>query len=504
MGTLLRGGMIVTATESRRADLRIEGEQIAAIGENLERQLGDRVIDVTGALLFPGGVDAHTHFDLPVGDFATADDFASGSLAALFGGTTTIIDFATQFRGETLMTALENWHERTRGKCLCDYGFHMAITDWREKTPDEMAILVREKGVSSFKLYMAYKQFLQVDDGILFQALRRAREIGALVGLHCENGDVIDVLVREFRQQGKKAPWFHPRSRPPAVETEAVNRAIALARMVEAPLYIVHLSARQSLEAAEAARRQGLTVYVETCPQYLLLDESRYGSDGNCSGSGGNGSSSGGNRSNIDGNHSGRDGCCSVSRSIDGSDPFEGAKYVISPPLRSKEHKEALWSGLARGAIDTVATDHCAFFYRGQKDKGRDDFSRIPNGMPGVEHRLGLLYTYGVATGRISLNQFVSLTATRPAQLFGIFPRKGTIAVGADADIVVWDPATGMEITNDNHHYRLDYNPYAGFRQIGRPAHVFLRGRLIVRHGVLIDTTPGGRYLFRESSRILY
>ncbi|MZP30052.1 dihydropyrimidinase [Heliobacterium undosum] len=469
MGTLLRGGMIVTATESRLADLRIEGERIAAIGENLERQLGDRVIDVTGALIFPGGVDAHTHFDLPVGDFATADDFASGSRAALFGGTTTVIDFATQFRGENLMAALENWHERARGKCLCDYGFHMAITDWREKTPDEMTILVREKGVSSFKLYMAYKHVLQVDDGILFQALRQAREIGALVGLHCENGDVIDVLVHEFRQQGKKAPRFHPQSRLPAVETEAVTRAIALARMAKAPLYIVHLSAQGSLDAAEAARRQGVPVYVETCPQYLMLDESRYGSDDKCS----------------------------------GSDPFEGAKYVISPPLRPKEHNDALWSGLARGAIDTVATDHCSFFYRGQKDKGRDDFSRIPNGMPGVEHRMGLLYTYGVTTGRISLNQFVSLTATRPAQLFGIFPRKGTLAVGSDADIVVWDPTSDMEITNENHHYRLDYNPYAGFRQAGRPAHVFLRGRPIVRYGELIDATPGGRYLFRESSRIL-
>ncbi|MBM7866959.1 dihydropyrimidinase [Heliobacterium gestii] len=463
MAYLLRGGTIVTATESRRADLRIEGEGIAAIGENLVSQQGDEVFDVTGALILPGGVDAHTHFDLPVGDFATADDFASGSRAALLGGTTTVIDFATQFRGETLMVALENWHNRARDKSFCDYGFHMAITDWREESAGEMALLARDKGVTSFKMYMAYKHVLQVDDGILFQALRQARAIGALVGLHCENGDVIDVLINEFRRQGKKAPFFHPESRPPAVEAEAVNRAIALARFAGAPLYIVHLSTREALEAAEGARRQGAPIYVETCPQYLLLDDSRY----------------------------------------TGIDDFEGAKYVISPPLRPKEHKEALWSGLSRGVIDTVATDHCSFFYQGHKDKGRDDFSRIPNGMPGVEHRLGLLYTYGVAARRISLTQFVSLTATRPAQLFGIFPRKGTIATGSDADIVVWDPSISTEITDANHHYRLDYNPYAGFRQRGRPAHVFLRGRPVVRDGELIDATPGGQYLFRESSRIL-
>ncbi|MTV49181.1 dihydropyrimidinase [Heliobacillus mobilis] len=457
MGLVLRGGTVVTALETYPADVRIDGEQIGMIAQHIEPTAADQVLDVTGKYLLPGGIDAHTHFDLPFGDMSTADDFESGSRSAVMGGTTTVIDFATQFRGEPLTEALENWHDKARGKSYCDYGFHMAISDWKQGMTAQMEELVRKSGVTSFKLYMAYKGSMQVDDGVLFDVLRKSGEMGALVCLHCENGDVVNLLVQEARAQGRTAPSTHPLTRPPAVEEEAVARAIALANMAKAPLYIVHLSTRGALETAERARKQGACVYIETCPQYLLLDDRRYEGES-----------------------------------------FESAKYVISPPLRSPEHGEALWEGIRRGAVDTIATDHCSFNFQGQKSLGRNDFSKIPNGMPGVEHRLGLLYSAGVVPGKISLNQFVSLTATRPAQLFGIFPRKGTIAVGSDADIVLWDPQATKVIGKENHHCHVDYEPYEGFSQTGLPVHVFLRGRQIVRDGKLLDSAPGGRYLFRK------
>jgi len=456
MGIILRGGTVVTAADCCLADVRIEGEKVAAVGHGLV-QPQDQIIDVDGCYVLPGGIDCHTHFDLPAGGTVTADDFASGTRAAVLGGTTTVIDFATQFRGQNLTGALANWHTKARGRCYTDYAFHLAITDWSEDIAGEMAALVNQHGVTSFKLYMAYKNVLQVDDGVLLQALRRAQEIGALLCLHCENGDIIDALVKQALAQGQTAPVFHPVTRPAAVEEEATRRALTLAEIARAPLYIVHLTCEGALGAVAEAKRRGLEVYAETCPQYLLLDESCYGLDG-----------------------------------------FEAAKYVISPPLRAPRHQQALWRGLQNGLLDTVATDHCSFNFKVQKEAGLADFSKIPNGMPGVEHRLGLLYTYGVAARKISLNRMVALTTTEPAKLFGLFPRKGTIAPGSDADLVVWDPQSLEVISARSQAHNVDYTPYEGFHQNGKALHVFLRGRQVVAHGQIREQQPGGIYLARK------
>ncbi|MEL7564635.1 MAG: dihydropyrimidinase, partial [Dehalobacterium sp.] len=456
MGTVLTGGTIVTAADVYQADVRMEGEIITAIGYDIKRP-GDQAIDVNGCFLFPGGIDPHTHFDLPMGEFSTSDDFASGTKAAVLGGTTTIIDFATQFRGETLKEGLMNWHKKAEGKCFADYGFHMAVTDWNDSVAQEMPELIDKEGVPSFKLYMAYKNTLQVDDGSLLQALRQAGEDGALVCVHCENGDVVHDLVHQYVIQGKTSPQYHPLSRPPEVEEEAASRVITLARLTGAPVYIVHLSSGGALKAVTDAKLKGQEVYAETCPQYLLLDDSLYNAEG-----------------------------------------FNGAKYVISPPLRSVEHQEALWCGLGSGLIDVVATDHCALNYKGHKDKGLHDFSKIPNGAAGVQTRMGLLYTYGVLPRKLTLNDFVALTSTKAAKLFGLFPRKGTIATGCDADLVVWDPRISSVIRADNLHQHVDYTPYEGLKQIGHAIHVFLRGKQVVRGGQLRVDKPTGIYLSRK------
>ncbi|AFM41029.1 D-hydantoinase [Desulfosporosinus acidiphilus SJ4] len=456
MGIVLNGGTVVTAADVYQADVRIEGERIAALGFEIE-QPGDQVINVDGCFIVPGGIDPHTHFDLPAGDITTSDDFYSGTRAALLGGTTTIIDYATQFKGESLKTGLENWHKKADGKCFVDYGFHMAITDWNDSVAQEMTTMVHQEGVPSFKLYMAYKNVLQVDDAALLQALRRAGECEALVCVHCENGDVVYDLVQKARQVGKIAPKYHPLTRPPEAEAEAASRVIALAQMADAPVYIVHLTCSGALQAVIDAKLQGREVYAETCPQYLLLDESYYDSEG-----------------------------------------FNGAKYVISPPLRPIQNQAALWTGLQTGILETMATDHCAFNYKGQKELGLEDFSKIPNGAPGVETRMGLLYTYGVQTGKLNLNEFVALTSTNAAKLFGLFPRKGTIAPGSDADLVVWDPRSSSEISVDRLHQQVDYTPFEGFRQQGKAIKVFLRGKLVCQDGELIQELPAGKYLFRN------
>ena len=456
MGIVLHGGTIVTAADVYQADVRIEGERIVAIGHEI-KQSEDQVITIEGCFLFPGGIDPHTHFDLPAGDIMTSDDFLSGSKAAVLGGTTTILDFATQFKGETLKTGLENWHAKADGKCYVDFGFHMAITDWNEQVAQEMEYLVHQEGVPSFKLYMAYKNTLQVDDGALLQALRQAGECGAIVCVHCENGDVVDYLVKKTCNEGKTAPYFHPLTRPPETEVEATYRVITLAQIAEAPLYIVHLTCSGALQAVVEAKLKGLDVYAETCPQYLLLDDSYYRSEG-----------------------------------------FNGAKYVISPPLRPIHHQEKLWSGLQAGVLDTVATDHCAFNYKGQKDLGLSNFSKIPSGAAGVETRMGLLYTYGVMTGKLTINEFVALTSTNAAKLFGLFPRKGTIAPGSDADLVVWDPRVSSTITVETLHQQVDYTPFEGFNQKGQAKHVFLRGKQVVKEGQLQEARPMGIYLSRK------
>ncbi|MDQ7096976.1 dihydropyrimidinase [Desulfosporosinus sp. PR] len=456
MGIVLRGGTVVTAADVYQADVRIEGERIVALGHEI-KQPDDQVINVDGCFLFPGGIDPHTHFDLPTGDISTSDDFYSGTRAALLGGTTTILDYATQFKGESLKIGLANWHKKAQGKCYVDYGFHMAITDWNDLVAQEMTALVQREGVSSFKVYMAYKNVLQMDDGALLQALRQAGECGGLVCVHCENGDVVYDLVQKARQERKTAPQYHPLTRPPEVEAEATARVITLAHIAGAPVYIVHLTCNGALQAVIEAKLRGYEVYAETCPQYLLLDDSYYCAEG-----------------------------------------FNGAKYVISPPLRPVYNQALLWSGLKTGILETVATDHCAFNYKGQKDLGLEDFSKIPNGAPGVETRMGLLYTYGVQTGKLSLNEFVALTSTNAAKLFGLFPRKGTIAPGSDADLVVWDPRVSSVITAETLHQQADYTPFEGFKQQGQAVRIFLRGNQVCQDGKLIQELPTGSYLFRK------
>ncbi|HZK56502.1 MAG TPA: dihydropyrimidinase [Desulfosporosinus sp.] len=456
MGIVLNGGTIVTAVDSYQADVRLEDDKIVALGRSI-KQPDDQVIKVDGCLIFPGGIDPHTHFDLPMGTFSTSDDFLSGSKAAILGGTTTILDYATQFKGETLKEGLKHWHAKADGRCYVDFGFHMAITDWNDQVAQDMTDLVHQEGIPSFKLYMAYKNILQVDDGALLQALKQAGACGALVCVHCENGDVVDYLVKEARIDGKTAPHFHPLTRPPEAEAEATNRVLTLAQIAEAPLYIVHLTCRGALEAVAEAKLKGLEVYAETCPQYLLLDDSYYRLEG-----------------------------------------FNGAKYVISPPLRSVDNQEKLWSGLETGVLDTVATDHCSFNYKGQKELGLNDFSQIPSGAPGVETRMGLLYTYGVMTGKLTMNEFVALTSTKAAKLFGLFPRKGTIAPGSDADLVIWDPSVSSTITVKTLHQQVDYTPYEGFHQRGQVKHVFLRGQHVVKDGQLQEAKPTGIYLSRK------
>lgn len=456
MATVLTGGTVVNATGSARVDVRIEGEKIASVGVNLGKPT-DTLIDATGCYLFPGGIDPHTHFDLSVGVTVTADDFVSGTQAAALGGTTTVIDFATQNKGETLAQAVANWHAKADGRSFTDYGFHIAISDLNDNVLDELASIVKEAGISSVKLYMAYKRILQVDDGALLRTLQTAKQLGILVCVHCENGDVIDVLVEEAKSLGHRSPKYHALTRPEAVEREAIHRAVSLAEIAGAPLYVVHVSSGEGLGVIREARSRGLQIYGETCPQYLLLDASRYDTD-----------------------------------------DFSAAKYVMSPPLRAPENQAQLWAGLRDGDLATVGSDHCSFNLAGQKELGRDDFSRIPNGGPGVENRFGLLYTYGVVGGRCDIHQFVAITSTNAAKLFGLYPRKGLIAPGSDADIVVWDQASQSVISVSTQKQRVDYNLYEGFGQTGRARHVFLRGRQIVKDGIL-DHEPSGHYLKRQS-----
>jgi dihydropyrimidinase len=456
MGIIIKGGTIVTATECYQGDVRIVHEKIVALGMGIGLP-EDEIIEARGCYLFPGGVDVHTHFELPVGDMVTADDFASGTKAAIMGGTTTIVDYATQFKGETLKEGLGNWHKKAQGKCYADYGFHMAITEWNDEIAQELNWLTAEAGVASIKLYMAYKNVLQVDDDVLFQALKRSQECGILVCLHCENGDMIHNLVQNYLAQGQTGPYYHHLSRPVLAEKEAVTRAIALAELADASLYVVHLTCGEALEVVAAAKGRGVKVYAETCPQYLLLDDSSYQEKS-----------------------------------------FNIAKYAISPPLRAKENQEKLWNGLHHGTLDVIATDHCSFNFHGQKDLVTNDFSKIPNGMPGVENRLGLLYTYGVVPGKMSMNEFVNHTATKPAKLFGLFPRKGTIAPGSDADLVIWDPQGQSRITASQQYQAVDYTPYEGFEQIGKIKHVFLRGQQLVEDGKLCNNKPQGVYISRK------
>jgi dihydropyrimidinase len=455
MSILIRNGRIVTAADDVVADVYVEGSRIALLGEALD-VAADRVIDAAGKLVLPGCVDVHTHLDMPLGEISTADDFLSGQTAAAFGGTTCHVDFATQERGSTLAAALEAWHTKREGRSIIDNGFHMAVTDLsRPETLAELAALP-EQGVTSYKLYLAYKASLQVGDDVLFRAMRVAAATGALVMVHAENGDVIDVLVQDALAQGHVEPRWHGLTRPPETEGEAVNRAIQLAHLAGCPLYVVHVSCREALEPIEAARAIGRPVWGETCPQYLLLDSSCLERDG-----------------------------------------FESAKYVCTPPPRARENQEVLWSACARGAISAISTDHCSFLWVGQKTLGRDDFSKIPNGLPGIETRLELVHTFGVLAGKLTLPRMVDLLATAPAKLFGLYPRKGTIAIGSDADLVLFDPAARRTLSASTHHSRADYTPYEGVQVTGSPELVIRRGEVIVEGDALLAAPGSGEYVRR-------
>ncbi len=455
---LLKDGFIVLPRETVGGSIRIKGETIEAIGD-LTPGENEEVLDCHGLYFLPGGIETHTHLELESMDTVTADDFASGTRAALAGGTTTVIDFATQFHGETMARGLERWHEKADGKCVIDYGFHMALTEWNSRLKEEMEAVVRG-GVTSFKMYMAYKHNMMVQEDEIFDALEESQRLGATIGFHCENGLLIDVLVRRERELGHLSPYYHQLTRPAELEEEAIVRLEAVNHLLHATHHIVHLSTARGLAAINRSRERGIRIVVETCPQYLLLDSSRYGTPSN--------------------------------------DDFEAAKFIMSPPLRERRDQEALWNGLAAGEIQFVGTDHCSFNFKGQKEMGRGDFSKIPNGAPGIELRLQLLYTHGVARGRMDINRFSEVTSTNAAKYFGLYPRKGILQEGSDADIVVFDPDPEWTVSQADLHENCDYSPYEDFRLKGRVRDVFLRGRRKVASGKIVIEEADGQYLRRQ------
>src|SRR5882762_4552205 len=442
MRTLIKSGTVVTASDQYRGDVLIEDEKVALIGTAIDVQT-DKVIDASGKYVLPGGIDVHTHLDMPFGGTKSSDDFETGTRAAAFGGTTSIVDFAIQYRGQTLHDAWEAWMKKAEGKAVVDYGFHMIITELNDQVEGEMDALVRQ-GLTSFKLFMAYPGVFMLDDASIFKALLRTGKNGGSICMHAENGGVIDVLVQRALAEGKTAPKYHALTRPARAEAEATHRAIALAEIADVPIYIVHLSAAEALEMVTEARDRGLLAYAETCPQYLFLSYDNY------------------------------------------EEPdFGGSKYVMSPPLREKAKQDQLWRGLAFNDLQCISTDHCPFCMK-EKRLGESDFSKIPNGAPGVETRMSLVYDGGVRPLRISLNRFVELTATSPAKIFGLFPRKGTIAPGSDADIVIFDPEKKVRLSAKTLHMKVDYNPYEGREVTGVTDTVLSRGKVVIDGGKFV------------------
>ena len=453
MRTLFKGGSVVSGKGVRRADLLVEGEKVVSLGRGLRAE-ADRIIDVAGCVLFPGFIDAHTHFDLEVAGTVTADGFASGSRAALRGGTTTVIDFACPDKGETLASGLGRWREKAVGKTFCDYGFHMTIDDWNEGIRTELPAMFAQ-GVSSFKMYMTYPAML-LGDRDLYWALKELKTLGGICGVHCENAGVIDGMIAEKKALGELSPASHPQTRPPYLEAEAVGRLLRIAQAAQAPVIIVHLTNGEALGEVLRARKRGQTVYVETCPHYLALDESLYYQE------------------NF----------------------TDAARYVCAPPLREKKEADALWKALRRGEIQTVSTDHCSFTLE-QKEMGREDFTRIPGGLPGVETRGELMWSLGVAKRKLSVAQMCRVLSENPAKLYGLFPRKGTLQPGSDADIVVYDPSGGHVIRAEDCESAAGYSPYEGFAADGGVRQVWLRGRLAVESGNVLFSQPEGKYLAR-------
>ena len=451
MAILFKGGRVVSGEGARLLDLLVEGETIAAVGENLSCE-GAAVVDCAGKLIFPGFIDGHTHFDLDVCNTTTADDFATGTRAAIRGGTTTVIDFACPNKGETLDYGLKLWQKKAE-KVSCDYGFHMTIDDWNEGIRREIPAMI-EAGIPSFKMYMTYPAMM-IGDTDMFRALQELGKYNAIAGVHCENSGVIDALIAQAKEAGQLSPASHPMTRPNELEAEAVASLLRMAQVAKVPVIIVHLSTKEALDEVRAARARGQEVYVETCPHYLLLDERKYFQ----------------------------------------SEYLESAKYICAPPLRKQADQEALWEALRDGTVQTVATDHCSFTLA-QKDAGRDDFTKIPGGMPGVESRGILLWSEGVAKGRITEGQMCKLLSENAAKLYGAYPRKGVLAVGSDADLVILDPNQKGLLTAADQAANVDYCPYEGLETDGVIEQVYLRGQLAVDHGRVLS--PVGTYIPRK------
>ncbi len=453
---LFTGGTVVTAAGSYEADVLVEDGKVAAIGAGLAAN-GAEEVDAAGRLVMPGFIDAHTHMDMPFGGTVTADDWATGTEAAAAGGTTMIIDFALQEVGGTLAGAFDAWTEKAAGKTVIDYSFHVAITDLRDDIKAELPALA-EKGVASVKIFMAYKGTpLYSEDEDLFETLQLSREAGVLVMVHAENGDAIAKLQQQALARGDTAPRFHALTRPEAVEAEATNRAIRLAEVAGAPILVVHVSCAGALEAIHLAHERGQTIYAETCPQYFAFEYEDLAKEG-----------------------------------------FEGAKYVCSPPLRDPSNRPALWNGLKFGDLQIFGSDHCSFNYEGQKELGKDDFTLIPNGLPGVEERAMALWTLGVREGKLNENQFVAVLSTNQARIYGCYPRKGALVPGADADVVLWDPELRTTATVENRHSNVDYTPYEGMEFHGGPAAVYVRGELVYKDGEVVGERGSGRFVERR------
>jgi dihydropyrimidinase len=454
MSVLIRNGRIITATDDYVADIFIEGETIKAIGRNLGMKAG-KELNAEGMLVLPGGIDPHVHLDMPFMGTFSSDDYESGTRAALFGGTTMVIDFILQKQGNSLRSALEEWQGRSDGNCVGDYSFHMAVTDFNEETKKEVAEMIDKEGIVSFKTFMAYKGALMIDDRQMVGLMEEVKKHGGLINVHATNGDMIDYLIDKHRSEGKLAPLYHYLSQPEITEAEASERFTDMAFYTGCPGYIVHLTCEGALNAVRQATRRNQKVFVETCIQYLLLDASLYERD------------------------------------------FEGAKWVMSPPLREKKDRETLWAGINQGLVQVVATDHCPFRWE-QKLMGKEDFSKIPNGHPAIEHRMELLFSEGVKKDRISINKYVEVSCTNPAKIFGMFPRKGTIAVGSDADIILLDPEEKHTISAKSHHMNVDYSAYEGWELTGKIKTVLLRGQVAIQDNKCLLNKGYGKFIRRS------
>jgi len=453
MKTLIKNGRVVTAVDDYNADIFIDGETVTTIGKTLDMD-ADVVIDAAAKLVIPGGIDPHTHMELPFGGTSASDDFFTGTRAAAFGGTTTIIDFAVQNKGESMIQGVDNWHKKAEGKTCIDYGFHLITTEFEDGHTEQMYTLMDE-GVTSFKLFMAYPGVFLADDATIFRAMSAAGARGGLICMHAENGIVINEIIKRFLADGRTAPKYHALTRPTIAEAEGVHRAIAIAEMAESPVYIVHLSCTDALNQVRQARDRGIPAFAETCPQYLFHSIDDYG------------------------------------------DGWDGARYVMTPPLREKHNHAELWKGLKMDDLQVISTDHCPFCMKEQKELGKDDFSKIPNGAPGVENRMNLIYNGGVVENRISLNRFVELTSTAAAKMFGLFPKKGTIAVGSDADIVIFDPEKEHTFGVDAEHMNVDYSSYEGWKMKGKVETVLSRGRVVIENGEHKGKQGDGQFLKR-------